>query len=390
MSAEQTTTLVQRKARLARDAQAARKMSLSRALRLTAAKQADHLMGLPLSALGITRHAISAQDVPASLPATDLILLMDGPGSQVAAVTLDPILVAGLIQQQTMGKINPAPEGGETRNATATDAALCAPFVESLLSRAALLSEEAEDVALLQGYRYGVWAREPRQAQLALEASDYTVVEMTLDMAAGTRTGKMTLVLANPARASAAPSQEEGEVEKPVPGRNLAQNVLGLEADLMIALTRIKMPLKVASGLKVGDVVDLDLSSLSQALIIDGNGRAIAKGTLGQIDGFRAVQVEQRAASQHTQPRRRAADREELDLPDITSAESDMPALDVSEQMGLPSLSDMDVFGNLDALPDLPDMDELAEAADAQMAQWDTGQNPDESAESFLQSEEAS
>ena len=69
-------------------------------------------MGLPLSALGITRRALGGDEVPACLNADDLMLLMDGPGTQVAAVLLDPVLVTGLIQQQTMGKVRPAPEGG--------------------------------------------------------------------------------------------------------------------------------------------------------------------------------------------------------------------------------------------------------------------------------------
>ncbi|WP_298862354.1 FliM/FliN family flagellar motor switch protein [uncultured Sulfitobacter sp.] len=370
MSAEQTTTLVQRKARNAREAQAARTMSLPRALRLTAAKQADRLMGLPLSALSITRRTLCGDELPACLNDDDLILLMDGIGTQVAAVLLDPVLVAGLIQQQTMGKVRPAPEGDETRNATATDAALCAPFIEGLLGGAALLPDDAEEAAILKGYRFGVWAQEPRQAQLALDASDYTVIEMMLDMAAGTRAGKLVIILPEPARVAAVPDPDSVEAEQPISRNNLSENVMGLKADLMIALTRVKMPLQKASALKTGDLVDLNLSSMAQALVIDANGRAIARGTLGQIDGMRAVQVEQRNARQHTQPRRRAADRDELDLPDITGQQNDLPLMDELGDVGLPSFADMDVFGNLDDLPDLPDMDEAAHAADAQMAEW--------------------
>ena len=159
MSAEQTTTLVQRRARTAREAQAARTMSLARALRLTAAKQADQLMGLPLGTLSVTQRTLSAEDIPSRLEDASLMLLMDGAGDQVAAAILDPILVSGLIQQQTMGKVLAPPEGGETRSHTATDAALCAPFIESVLSRAATLPDVPEEGTLLQGYRFGVWAQ---------------------------------------------------------------------------------------------------------------------------------------------------------------------------------------------------------------------------------------
>lgn len=374
MSAEQTTTLVQRRARTAREAQAARTMSLARALRLTAAKQADRLMGLALSALSITRHAISAEDVKRHLDPASLMLLMDGAGDQVAAAVLDPVLVAGLIQQQTMGKVMSPPEGGETRGHTATDAALCAPFIEALLSRAAMLPDTPEECALLQGFRFGVWAREPRQAQLGLDASDYALIEMTLDMAAGTRAGKLVLLLPLPQRVVTPVEDGKNPVEDAVSTANLAKNVMGLHADLRIALTRIKMPLQEVSALKVGDMMDLNLSSMAQTLIIDGAGRAIARGTLGQIDGMRAVQVEQRKERQHTQPRRRASDREGLDLPDVTAPQFEETDLDSAEDVALPSLSHIDVFGDLDDMPEMPDMDEAAEAADAQMAEWNSAQ----------------
>ena len=118
MSAEQTTTLVQRRARTAREAQAARTMSLARALRLTAAKQADQLMGLPLGTLSVTQRTLSAEDIPSRLEDASLMLLMDGAGDQVAAAILDPILVSGLIQQQTMGKVLAPPKGGGRRDLT--------------------------------------------------------------------------------------------------------------------------------------------------------------------------------------------------------------------------------------------------------------------------------
>lgn len=383
MSAAETTTLVQRTARTARDAQAARTMSLARALRLTAAKQADHLMGLPLSALSITRRAMSAEDVPSCFDAASLTLLMEGAGDQAAAAVLDPVLVTGLIQQQTMGKVMTPPEGGEARRHTATDAALCAPFIESLLVRAAMLPDTPEDGALLQGYRFGVWAREPRQAQLALDASDYAVIEMTLDMAAGTRAGKLVLLLPEPKRVAAVVETGDDSVAEAISNATLAENVMGLTADLMIGLTRLKMPLQKVSDFKVGDVIDLNLASLAQALVIDGNSCVIAHGTLGQIDGLRAVQVEQRTSRQYTQPLRRASDRDTLDLPDVTASPFDERAQEDLDDVHLPSLSDMDVFGDLNDMPDLPDMDEAAEAADNQLADWTSAQNSgsDENAE---------
>lgn len=373
------TSLVQRKARTGRDAQAARAMSLGRALRLMAAKQADQLMALPLNTLSVTRKALDPADIAATLEGESLILVMDGPNDQVAAVLLEPVIVAGLIQQQTMGKVTAAQEGAAARQHTATDAALCAPFVEALLKRAALLPDETAERELLQGYRFGVWAREPRQAQLVLDAAAYDLIEMTLDLAGGVRAGKLTLILPELARARVTPDQEsagDAPDARDAPSlEKLGQNILSLNAELMIALTRMKLPLHRVLDLKAGDVLDLNLSSMAQALVIDGNGRAVSRGTLGQIDGMRALQVEQQKKGQRTQPRRRATDREALDLPDVTGARAAASAvaapfaMDGDEyDVDLPSMSDVDIFGDLDNLPELPDMDEAARAADAHMA----------------------
>jgi len=378
MSAEQMTSLVLRKARTARDAQAARAMSLGRALRLTAAKQADQMMKLAVSTLGVTRRSVTGEDLGQFLDPDGLLLLMDGPGTQVAAMVLEPVLVAGLIQQQTMGKVTAPPAAGTVRRYTSTDASLCAPFMEALLARAALLPEAAQDRALLHGYRFGVWAQEPRKAQMALEGSDYEVVEVTLDLAAGLRVGKIVMILPHPVAAEV-PDEEEA-VPAPPRGETLARTVMGLQAELMVALTRIKLPLQRVSTLKPGDLLDLNLTTMSQALVMDASGRAISRGTLGQIDGMRAVQVEQKADARYTEPRRRAADRAELDLPDVTAAPSppardqrrqgDVTASPAAAGAGVPKMSDLDIFGNLDDLPELPDMDMASAAADAQMAPW--------------------
>lgn len=370
------TSLVQRKARTGSEIHAARAMSLARALRLTAAQQADQLMALALSALSVTRRQISSEDVESCLDAEWLSLLMDGTGGQVAAVLLDPVLVEGLIQQQTTGKVRPALEGAQPRRHTATDAALCAPYIEMLLIRAAQLPEEEADRELLNGYRFGVWAQDTQQAKLAMDAPAYDVVEMTVDLAAGARAGKIVLVLPEPLQIAPVSDDMDEEQQQPVQGEKLTHNVMKLHAELTIALARLTMPIQKVSELKVGDVLDLQISSMAQALVLDANGRALSRGTLGQVDGLRAVQVEQQRNKQHTQPRRRASDRAELDLPDVTAPiEENVEASIVGHtDLSLPKVSEVDIFGDLDDLPDMPDIDEAAKAADNQMLDWETNQ----------------
>jgi flagellar motor switch/type III secretory pathway protein FliN len=386
MSAQQITSLIQRKARSGREAQAERAMSLGRALRLSAAKQAEQMMGLAVAVVGVTRRTIAQGQLGDCLDADALMLVMDGTDGQGGAAVLDAALVAGLVQHQIMGKIAPVIAGAPQRRSTATDAALCAPLVEGLLTRAGDLPDDQADAELLTGYRFGVWAKEPRQVQLVLDAADFEAIELTLDLAAGAGSGKLTLLL--PHRVAEAPPED---VQTPPEGKavtsggRLAGNVMGLHAELTIALTRMKMPLQQVRGMKVGEVLDLGLKDMTHALILDSGGRAISRGTLGQIDGMRAVQVEQLRVNQHTEPRRRASDRADLDLPDVTlplpEAQMDRRAQDKmapedqdaamvqnSSAPRVPSLADVDVFGDLGDMSDLPDIAEAEKAADAQMS----------------------
>jgi flagellar motor switch protein FliM len=332
MSAEQMTSLMQRKARTGREAYAERAMTLGRALRLTAAKQAEHLMGMAMNALGVTRRTIGGSHIKEALDASALMLLMDGPNNQVGAAILDPALVAGLIQQQTTGKVAPLATDAAHRSCAATDATLCAPFIVALMTNAAKLAEEAADQILLEGYRFGVWAREARQNQMALDQHQYEMIEVTLDLAGGASVGKLHLILPHPPATPVEETQDDSAGAMTKSSATLSDTVFGLQAEMMIALTRVRMPLQKVSDFKVGGLLDISVNSLAQALVIDATGSVVSRGTLGQIDGMRAVQVEQGRTKEHTQPRRRASDCEALDLPDVTLPFEDGLAPDFQEE----------------------------------------------------------
>jgi len=285
-------------------------------------------------------------DLPEYLDPEGLILLMEGTGTQVAAAIFDSVLVTGFIQQQTMGRVTPVPGTAKQRAHTATDAALCAPFTEALLSRAALLPEEVADRELLEGYRFGVWAQEQRQAQLALDAAEYEVIEMVLDLAAGARSGKLVLVLAEQQKAEVPEEDGESTPSVSTESKNLVHNVLAVRADLTVALTRLTLPLSQITAFKHDDVLDLNLSSMTQALVVDSNGEILSRGTLGQVDGMRALQVEPQKRREHSLAQRRAEDRVELDLPEVTVPQSDQNSAAVSPTASEVSpLEDVDIFG---------------------------------------------
>lgn len=345
MSVDQVSSLVRQKAVRGRESYDARAMTLARALRLTVAREAEQRMALPLNVIGLTRVDVTGTELPAALDAQSLLLLLDGREGRVGLAVLDVPLVTGLIQSQTIGTLRaPVPEE-TTRRFTATDAALCAPFVEAVLNRTSKLPENPREAAALSGWRFAVSADTPRKACLALDAAEYEVVTLTLDMAGGTLTGKLMLILPPAPVVHVSDKLEEETREQGVEPRHacLGESAMEVTAELTIALTRLTLPLGRINGFAPGDIVPLEMNQLNEALVLDPAGRVVSCGTLGQIDGQRAVQVEQRPR-RHVHPRRRVTDRAELDLPDVTNS-------------GEKPRDDVDIFGGPEALPDMSDLD---------------------------------
>jgi flagellar motor switch/type III secretory pathway protein FliN len=157
-------------------------------------------------------------------------------------------------------------------------------------------------------------------------------------------------------------------VQKPAA---LERSVLALNVELNIALTSLTMPLGEVQSLGVGDVLELGVSAFDQANVLTRDGRKLSRGTLGQIDGVRALQLEHAAQSARV-PRRRASDRAALDLPlvegDGTGTGAAMGGLgDLADPpaLALPDApAGMDDLPALDALPDMPELPDLPDLPD--------------------------
>ncbi|SDF85890.1 FliM/FliN family flagellar motor C-terminal domain-containing protein [Sulfitobacter delicatus] len=364
VSAGAAPALLRRKAQAGREEQQARAMSLQKAMRLTLAKVADDLFGMAMATLAVRVETRAGDALDGLFDGAPLMMLLDGPNGQRGAMTFDPLLVGALIQQQTMGRVL-ADHGGGDRVLTATDAAICVPFLDDLLRRTSALPEAPEDRQWLEGYSFGTRAEDPRLVLMALEAAEYRVMHVTIDIAGGVRQGQLTLCLPLADAVGVAPSAvAEGEgADTPAPAL-LMDNVLKLNADLNIALARLKMPLRDLGALKAGDLLPLPGSSFDVVTVLTMKGRGVAQGALGQVSGQRAVRLT-RSAAPLTQPRRRASDRAELDLPEVqfdrreaaqANAAQAAPAHEATAPALPPDLPDLP---DLPELPELPDMSDL-------------------------------
>lgn len=369
MGNEQQNMVMRRKAKAGREDAQARRMSVGKALRLSFAKVANELLGLPLAVIGATAAAQPAEGLDEILEAEALLMLLEGPRGQKGAAMLDGALVGGLVQQQTLGKVQP--DGSEAgRPMTATDAALCAPVLEGLMKRAAPLPDDPAERALLTGFEFGAHVAAPRLLRLALEGAEYRVLRLTLDLAGGVRQGALTMILPEPEAADLTPETDgsDAAAAEPSPGgATLCDNVLGLKAELNIGLATLSLPLRQVGKLAVGDVLPLGVTAFDRIRVLTLQGRDLAGGSLGQVSGMRAVRLAPRPKVQD-HPQRRAEDRAALDQPEVTGDGTGLGPVPVqpATASALPDLSDLGGVPEPEAdqppaMPDMSDLPGLAE-----------------------------
>ena len=387
-------SVLHRKTSVGKAVHLARAMTLPKAFRLSLAKTADELYDMAMAVIGVRQQLCTNAELSELLDEKSLLVLLDGTLQRRGAAMLDTTFVGGLIQQQTMGKVMSAP-AEDARVLTATDAAICAPFLEDMIARAAKLPEEEPERQLIEGFRFGAQSEAPRQLMMALDRPDYEVFQLTVDMAGGTRQGQIMLCF--PLNDADIPYETDGAAgAKGQNGENstsqMERTIMALNVELHIALTRIQLPLSDLQGLKIGQVLDLQVNSFEKSTVQTRDGRKLSRGKLGQVDGMRALQLEH-APDNLIVPRRRVSDRADLDLPhvsgdgtgtqsqpeadikqlpsalplDLPSAAPaptipDLPATD--SEAGLPALPDIgggSEFGELSDLPDLPDLPDLSD-----------------------------
>ncbi|WP_439148970.1 FliM/FliN family flagellar motor C-terminal domain-containing protein [Sulfitobacter sp.] len=385
---DQLQSAMRRKTQAGQALHQSRTVSVPKALRLTLSKVGNDLFSLPLATIGVTQETVDNESCRDIFKDENLLVLMDGPRGLCGAVMIDPSLVGGLIQQQTMGKVLDAPTGA-ARTMTGTDAALAAPMIDSLLQRATLLLETDEDRAVLSGYRFGARSHNVRLLMLSLDAAEFHVFRMTVDMAQGARQGELVICLPVPSRHSVAvqPSLEGETVEVPVAPKTLSSSVLQLKADLMVSLAQVTMSIRDAGDLHIGQVLELGTVSFDSAQVRTKDGRVLGFGALGQSDGMRALRLKHRAKTRDA-PKRRAEDVGELAAQGAYDASfeavydpDNLPALEhqgggmttpdwqndapqMPDMSDLPEMSPMADFSAMDGMAEMPEMETMPDMSD--------------------------
>lgn len=286
MSKTELNSVLRRKAQDGRDDHQARTMSPAKALRIAIAKAADDVFELDIVIGDVDVARVSKPDIANSFGDGDMLLLLEGQSGCTAALAMDRVVIAALIEKQTIGHVTQ--RTADDRRATRVDAAMVAPLVDRALGRfETLLADESEAVWAC-GYAFGAMVEDLRALDLALSAHEFHQFRLETALGGGAKKGRITLLLpdrVHPVRQDDVP--EEEATDTPF----LGDVVMQASAEIMAVLTRISLPVDELSALRPGQVLPLAPDALQHAALEAGQGQRVASVVLGQLNGFRAVRL---------------------------------------------------------------------------------------------------
>ena len=286
------TSVIRRKLAAARAAMTEGTPGADRGWRLALARAARDVMKLPLEvpALRLSRASLAELlEMPADRA---LFAVLEGPGEGMGLLVLSPPILQGLIEQQTLGRVQSHAAG--PRKPTRTDAAMVAGLIDAaLVGLEQALAQEA-DLIWAGGFRYASFLDDARPLGLLLEDFSYRVLKAEVSLAHGARMGEVLLALPAEGRgvlpSYAAPEPQE-DSDAPAFAIALAERVEGATAELQAALSRVTLPLATIMSLRVDQVLALPTAALDHISIEGLDGRPVGQARLGQNRGMRALRL---------------------------------------------------------------------------------------------------
>ncbi|MEL7013966.1 MAG: FliM/FliN family flagellar motor switch protein, partial [Pseudomonadota bacterium] len=298
MSTGSESSVIRKKALSGREDFDARAMSWSKAARVSLERISDRLFGLRLSVRTVEQVNKTLSELRDVVSGDRLIMLLDAYGdfsgddaqagvSGRAAVILDRGLVQTLVEVQTRGRITEAEL--EDRPFTQTDAAVTAQLIDPVLASVDEMMATTPQSPDPLRLRFGDKVEDGRALLLALEAPDYIVFRISLDIEAGMRSSEVLLAIPEDMLRPPPPAKDPTDTD--ADAFDLSAMALSAPIALNAVIARVKVPLSRVSALKPGDTLAVERSALTTTELIGSKGFLLGKVTLGQMNGFRAVRL---------------------------------------------------------------------------------------------------
>lgn len=260
-----------------------------RGWRLALARAARDQMKLELevTALALDQHSLAELlELP---PPCALIAVLDGPQDGLGLLVISPNVLAGMIEQQTIGRVSV--REAALRKPSRTDAAMVAGMIDAALTGLEHVLAEEGDLVWAGGFRYASFLDDPRPLGLLLDDGAYRVLRAEVSLGLGAKTGGIVLALPAIGRGRRPAKLAQAVAPGPDFGEALAETV-GLAGCVLDAvLTRVSLPLSTVMRLAVGEVLALPVAALGRITLESIDGQRLAEGKLGQNRGMRALRL---------------------------------------------------------------------------------------------------
>ena len=164
-----------------------------RSWRVSLARAVRDKLQTTLDFRSLTLERRSLAEIIELVPPRALIAILDGPDEGLGIIALDPQIMAGFIEAQTIGKVKSTDL--VARKTTRTDAAMVAGVIDLALQGLEQGLAEEADLTWAGSFRYASFLDDPRPLGLLMEDVPYKVLRAEIDLAGGARKGEIMLAL---------------------------------------------------------------------------------------------------------------------------------------------------------------------------------------------------
>lgn len=354
-------------------------MSPCNAFKNALPKAADHAVDLPLVVLDVEVSNHTRSSLLEKLEKGRLYMLIQSGDDRLGIVVPDAGCLGGLIEIQTIGDVSlSAPD---VRLPTRTDASMVEPFVDAALTEFAHQLEGDEELSRYIGFSYFKLVEDMRHLPIILPEDDYACYEVSMGMGRVAKPSKVLFAFPNTTVANAI-SENVGPSQKWTEA--IEAGVMSSRARVNVVLHRVSIPLDEVSQLKVGQEIMIPRKAVQSLCVEGSDGKTVARGKLGQANGFRAVKISSDTETPEIDLATNVSDNplEALgaglgpipvtstpagaplgtglpeDFADISPPpeEEYAPIEDLPELDGLPPMGDLPPLDNVDQIGDLTDM----------------------------------
>lgn len=260
------------------------------ALRVAFGRMAAQCQGLDAVVTKVETRSAALAELLDLMETGVFLAVLEGPGDRMGLVMACPMVLAGMVEAQTTGRVDPAVP--PKRKPTRTDAALMSPLVDAFLRLVEQRCADLPQAGLVSGYVYGSYLDDPRPLGMMLDDGVFQVIHLRVSLGFGAKEGDWFLILPDTAEDSARPAQAQSEmdVERDWQER-LSIAVSGSAVEVSAILGRVQITLSDALQLRPGDIVQLPEAALETLSLESINHDPLGIGRLGQARGQRAVRL---------------------------------------------------------------------------------------------------